>query len=403
MNPKKIGATIARLRKKYGYTQTSLAEKLHLSDKTVSKWESGLGYPDIVQLPVLAQLFGVTVDYLLSETNVGISVAGCIVADVVKTIDKYPSQGMCANVATASRSVGGCVPNTAIDLATIDRTLPVSAIGLTGDDDNGRYIISEMQKRGVNVSGVSVKKDELTGFSDVMSLPHGERTFFSYRGVNSLFSPLDIDINSLTCRIFHIGYILYLDKFDEYDEEYGTVMARFLKSVQERGIKTSVDMLSGEKEECSRIAKPAFAYCDYVIVNEIECCNTWGLSSRQRNGSLHEKNIRLAMQKTMECGVGEKVIVHAKEKAFCLSIDGTFTQVSSLILPKEKIKGSVGAGDAFCAGCLYSIYNGYTDLALLEFASASAGCSLFAENSVDGMKEKKEIEKVMREYSRLSL
>lgn len=400
MSPKKFGSVVARLRKKYGYTQMELAEKLNLSDKTISKWESGLGYPDIAQLPALARLFGVTIDYLLSETNVGITIAGCIIADVVKTIDKYPALGMCANVRTVNRSVGGCVPNTAIDLATIDPTLPISAVGLTGEDDDGRFIISEMQKRGINVSGVRTRVGTRTGFSDVMSLPQGERTFFSCRGVNSDFSFSDIDIHALNCRIFHIGYILYLDKLDAYDAEYGTKMARLLKEIQERGIKTSVDMLSGEQEECSKSARPAFAYCDYVIINEVECCNTWGLSARRRDGSIHEENIRQAMRQTMGCGVREKVIVHAKEKAFCLNKDGAFTKLSSLILPKEKIKGSVGAGDAFCAGSLYAIYNCYDDLGILEFASAAAAYSLFADNSVDGMKGKKDIEKLMKEYAR---
>ena len=51
----------------------------------------------------------------------------------------------------------------------------------------------------------------------------------------------------------------------------------------------------------------------------------------------------------------------------------------------------MGAGDAFCAGCLYGIYNGFTDEQLLEFASGAAACNLFAENSVDGMRSKQEI------------
>ena len=41
MDAEGIGRTIAKLRRKKGFTQAELAEKLHLSDKTVSKWESG--------------------------------------------------------------------------------------------------------------------------------------------------------------------------------------------------------------------------------------------------------------------------------------------------------------------------------------------------------------------------
>ena len=105
----------------------------------------------------------------------------------------------------------------------------------------------------------------------------------------------------------------------------------------------------------------------------------------------------------MACGVLEKVIVHAKEAGFCLNVDGTFTSLGSLRIPREEIRGSVGAGDAFCAGCLYAIYHDYPDLEMLSFASASAACNLFAENSVDGMRSKKEIEKLSEQYERRSI
>ena len=65
MNEKKIGARIAKMRMDAGLTQAALAEKLGVSDKTVSKWENGGCYPDITVLPAIADEFGVTIDYLL--------------------------------------------------------------------------------------------------------------------------------------------------------------------------------------------------------------------------------------------------------------------------------------------------------------------------------------------------
>ena len=61
-----IGKTIAELRKAKGWTQIELAEKLNVSDKAVSKWESEGGFPEITQLPVLAQIFDVSIDYLMT-------------------------------------------------------------------------------------------------------------------------------------------------------------------------------------------------------------------------------------------------------------------------------------------------------------------------------------------------
>ena len=61
-----IGKTIAELRKAKGWTQIELAKKLNVSDKAVSKWESEGGFPEITQLPVLAKIFDVSIDYLMT-------------------------------------------------------------------------------------------------------------------------------------------------------------------------------------------------------------------------------------------------------------------------------------------------------------------------------------------------
>ena len=70
MNKHSIGKTIAELRKAKGWTQIELAERLNISDKAVSKWESEAGYPEITMFPQLANLFGVSIDYLMTGKEV---------------------------------------------------------------------------------------------------------------------------------------------------------------------------------------------------------------------------------------------------------------------------------------------------------------------------------------------
>ncbi len=65
MEKKTLGAFIAVLRKANGMTQAELAEKLHVSDKAVSRWERDVTVPDLTLIPVLAEIFGVTADELL--------------------------------------------------------------------------------------------------------------------------------------------------------------------------------------------------------------------------------------------------------------------------------------------------------------------------------------------------
>ncbi len=333
----------------------------------------------------------------------GFAVAGNMMTDLVKTIAQYPEKGMLSVISEVSRAVGGCAPNTAIDLARIDERIPVSAIGCVGSDENGEFIISTLKENGVNTDMITVTEKEVTAFSDIMSLSTGERTIFSFNGSNNTFNPNDIQLSELNCAILHIGYILLLPSFDRADEEYGTAMARFLKTVRENGIKTSIDVVSRSEGGFAEKIIPALKYADYVIINEIECCGIWEFSPRLADGRLDIDKLRLAMEKTMQVGVAEKVIVHCKEAGFCLSRNGSFSKVGSLEVDEAMVKGSVGAGDAFCAGCLYGIYSGFSDIEMLEFASAAAACSLFEANSVDGMRSKEEIYEVMRSFVRRSV
>ena len=66
MNQYVTGAMIKRLRENRKMTQLQLADKLNVSDKSVSKWETGRGYPDISLIEPLAESLGVSVIELMS-------------------------------------------------------------------------------------------------------------------------------------------------------------------------------------------------------------------------------------------------------------------------------------------------------------------------------------------------
>ena len=66
MENEKIGALIKKLRLEKGLTQAALGEKLMVGGRAVSKWERGLGCPDISLLPLLSDIFSVNIEGLLS-------------------------------------------------------------------------------------------------------------------------------------------------------------------------------------------------------------------------------------------------------------------------------------------------------------------------------------------------
>ena len=66
MEPTRIGRFIAERRKALGLTQRQMAEQLSVSDKAVSKWETGRGLPEVSLMPSLCAALGITVNDLLS-------------------------------------------------------------------------------------------------------------------------------------------------------------------------------------------------------------------------------------------------------------------------------------------------------------------------------------------------
>ena len=71
-------------------------------------------------------------------TRAGIAVAGNLLTDYVKRVNTYPRPGQLANILSLSRAVGGCVPNTLLDLARIDPEMPLFAYGCVGGEPVGR-------------------------------------------------------------------------------------------------------------------------------------------------------------------------------------------------------------------------------------------------------------------------
>ena len=70
MNQIKVGAFISQRRKAKGWTQSQLAEKLEITDKAISKWETGKGFPDISLIEPLAAALGVSIPELLTGEQI---------------------------------------------------------------------------------------------------------------------------------------------------------------------------------------------------------------------------------------------------------------------------------------------------------------------------------------------
>ena len=261
----------------------------------------------------------------------------------------------------------------------------VFAIGKVGDDADGKYITDYLNSAGVDSSKIITDEKDNTSVTQVMSVVGGQRTFFTYPGTSSDFGYDDIDFNSLSAKILHLGYFLLLDKVDAGDG------LRILKKAKEEGIETSIDLVSENSDRYS-IVLPCLPYTDYLIINELEASKITGIEPL-------DENLEKISRKLMDLGVKKKVIIHKPELATALSEDG-FTVVPSLVVDPGEIKGTTGAGDAFCAGALIAIYDNLSDREILEFASSVAVVSLFAPDATGGIVTEDEIKKICNKKER---
>lgn len=315
----------------------------------------------------------------------GIAVAGTVLVDKINEIKAYPECGELAQIVGIEKAVGGCVPNVAIDLKKICPDIDIKAIGKIGSDEDGAFVSTVLSDNGVDVGGLAISNHKNTSFTDVMSIINGQRTFFCYPGASADFGVDDINFEEFDSKILHLGYFLLLEKVDSGEG------VEILRKASQMGVKTSIDLVS-ENSDRYNIVLPCLKFTDYLIINEMEAGKLTGLEPT-------DQNIKEIAYRLKEFGVREKVIIHKPEYAVCLSDEG-FTVVGSYCLPKDYIKGTTGAGDAFCAGSLIGIYKGWTDKEILEFGSASAVMALSQVDATSGLVTEAEIKKYCEQFKR---
>ncbi len=319
-------------------------------------------------------------------TRQGICVAGNIIVDIGYPVSAFPKPGQLVTILDdKTMTVGGLAVSVGIDLARLDGDLPIHILGCMGDDPEGRLI---RQQFGLypNINTQHIATCGQTSFTLVMNdSSTKERTFFQFRGANAAFDGADVPWEKINAKIFHAGYILLMDGLDEPDPVYGTRMARMLCTAKSHGMLTSVDVVSEASERFCTMVPPALKYTDYCIINEYEAGKTTGIPLRDKNGKLLEDHIPTVLNALKTMGVSRWAAIHAPEGAWGLDEQDIPAALPSLKLPQGYIKGTTGAGDAFCSGVLYGAHQEMPLIDALRLGTATAAASLGAPDANSGV------------------
>jgi sugar/nucleoside kinase (ribokinase family) len=329
----------------------------------------------------------------------GILAGGNWIIDQVKMVDVYPQREQLANIRSQSQGTGGAPFNVLVNLARMKAPFALSAAGYVGDDTLGEEILSICKKHRIDTKRLSKTDKAPTSYTDVMTeLDNGRRTFFHQRGANALWDAEDLNFARTKARIFHLGYLLLLDALDAPDKTFGTRAARLLSEAQKAGLKTSVDVVSEDSDRFAKIVSPALKHVDYCILNEIEAGKTAGFKIRQNDGVLDTVSVKHAAGALLQMGVQEVVVIHFPEGAFARTRKGEDFWQSSLKLPAKYIAGTAGAGDAFCAGVLFGLHEGWELIKSLLTGICAAAASLSDPTCTNGMLELRECLALAKKY-----
>ncbi|MCC6352950.1 MAG: carbohydrate kinase family protein [Verrucomicrobiae bacterium] len=306
----------------------------------------------------------------------GILAGGHWVIDHVKMIDAWPPQDALASISSERNANGGCAFNLLKDLALMGARFPLQGIGLIGRDADGETILRDCDGLGIDRTRIRQTDAAPTSYTDVMTVAAtGRRTFFHQRGTNALLDEGHFDLESSSARIFHLGYFCLLDALDRVGADGRNGHARLLERASALGFLTSADMVSNETADFPTVVGPSLPHLDFLIANEFEIGRLTGRECA-RDGRANPSAVASAAREVLGHGVRRAVIVHFREGAVLVPREGKEIRLGAVQVPRERIRGAAGAGDAFAAGLLCGIHEGWPPDQALELGNCIAAACL---------------------------
>jgi len=321
-----------------------------------------------------------------SVNRSGILAGGLWLIDSTKSIDRYPEAGRLATITEVTRSNGGGAFNLLINLAKLEAEIPLSGIGLIGEDRDGDWILEQCRHHKIDTTHLQRRRDLPTAVTDVMTeLGSGQRTFFYLPGANRALSEDHFPLSSSNARLLYLGYPGLLPGLDEVKASSGrTGLAEVLSRARQLGMVTAVDLVSAETSDWVSIAT-AFPLIDLLFLNEWEAAQVLGRTPLP-DASISACNLGELGRALLNRGLGRAVVVHCSRGAVCVPAESPALTLGAVLIPPQELRGTCGAGDALAAGFLLGYHQNQPWTACLELALCAAATCLTDPTSSAGLR-----------------
>jgi sugar/nucleoside kinase (ribokinase family) len=324
----------------------------------------------------------------LGRPGSGILCAGSIVADSTKVIDRYPALDHLAMIEGVSLSTGGPSLNMAVDLRQLGATFPVGLVGAVGDDAQGAFILAECARLGISTAGVRELTGAVTSFTDVMvERDGGRRTMFHHSGANALFDASVADLSSAAARILHAG-APGIHPIMDRPHDGGNGWSALLQRAQSAGLHTNLELVSLSPGLIAEVALPCLPYLDSIVVNELEAGALAGIDAPAptADGPVDWPALEAMARRLVERGVSVLAVVHFPAGCVAAAPGGRTWRQGSVRLRRQEVRSTNGAGDAFAAGVILGLHEGWPVERCLRLAVASAAACVRSPGTSAGIK-----------------
>ncbi len=306
----------------------------------------------------------------------GFVTGGCWCFDRNKTIAFWPEEDQSVSVRSVLTRGGGSACNFAIGQRLLDPGMPVETIGLVGDDAEGRFLIAECDRHGIDRTQLHVTREARTHLTDAYcSERSGRRTHFFEEGTSARLTPAHFDLSSTTGRILHLGLPGIHRLMDASTGSDANGWVTVLRAARAAGLRTNLELVTIDPDQLASLARPCLPLLDTLVVNDYEIGALAGLDT-VTEGRTDIAACLHAARVIMEQGAMSVLAVHYTMGAFALSRDGGLAQRGSVAVPPDLVAGANGAGDAFAAGFLRVMHDAGPLDEALALGHATAAASL---------------------------
>ena len=315
----------------------------------------------------------------------GIVCAGNWIVDIVHTLDRWPAKSDLVHILDEVEGVGGGAANVVLDLAAFDTGLPLFATGLIGRDRHAGTVRAACRAGGVADTWLVDTDAVATAHTHVMNLQGDSRTFLYHGGANDLLTAEMIPVEDLAAkgaRLFYLGYLNLLARLDAIGPDGRTGAAHLLARARAAGMVTCVDLVSSDGPGFRPTVEATLPEIDYLFLNELEAARATGLTIA---GPDDHTGLEAAGRALLAAGVARAVILHSPDMALWLPKDGAAIRHAPDPVAPGDIASPVGAGDAFCAGVLLGIHDGWSPLEALTLGHRAAAASLRSPTATGGV------------------